>query len=413
MLALSTELVGVLVFGGGAALGAVFAAMARRQDHRTFVLARAPGLPIQALSAHDDAWLRGIVQAHERLLRCPWSDLDCVAYSYQRERKHTVHEKDKDGKTRTRTEWRTEHSEDAAIPFTLDDGARLVVDLPTGDNEAMRATGHDHEWGDLRHSAQVLEPGTEVSVLGVLRDDGTFGPLAEVPLLVTRARRDERVRSSARGENWLLGCALFFPFASLTTAGGLWTGAEDLPGWLLAVLIGLGILIPQWWLLTFNRLVRLQQQVRASQRQIDIELAQRAVLVPELVAVVRAHAAHEQGLLQQLAAIRSGGDLDGKVRGEPDAVAAARAVLTLHERHPQLRSDALYRDLHDRLWAIEEKLAHARAAHNDIVSEWNTRLERFPSSLVAALRGDRAAALFAAACDEARPPRLGAATATP
>ncbi|MFN7589162.1 MAG: LemA family protein [Planctomycetota bacterium] len=407
MLAMSTEMVGTLVLAGGALLGFAFATAARRQDHKTFVLARAPGLPIRSLSAHDDAWLRGVVHPHGSLLRCPWFDLDCVAFSYQRERKHTITEKDSDGKTRTRTEWRTETSESEAVAFELDDGQRIVVDLPAGSNEAMRSTGYDHEWSDVRHSAQVLEPGTEVSVLGVKRDDGTFGPLAEVPLLVTRQLREQRVKSSASSENWLLFFAMFFPFAGLTVGSALWTGAQDLPGWLLAAAIGLLVLVPQWWLLTHNRLVRLRQQVRATQQQIAIELAQRTTLVPNLLEVVKGYAGHEQELLTKLTAIRSGGDVDSKVRGEVAAVAATRSMLLLHERHPDLKSDASYRDLHDRLWAIEEKIAHARSMYNDVVSEWNTRLEQFPSSFVASVSGCKPAALFAAECEEARPPRLG------
>jgi LemA protein len=406
MLALSTEVVGTLVFGGGALLGWAMATAARRQDHKTFVLARAPGLPIRSLSAHDDAWLRGVVHPYGSLLRCPWFGIDCAAFTYRRERKHTITEKDSDGKTRTRTEWRTEQSESEAVAFVLDDGQRIVVDLPAGRNEAMRSTGYDHEWSDVRHSAQVLEPGTEVSVLGVKRDDGTFGPLAEVPLLVTRQLREQRVKSSARSENWLLFFAMFFPFAGLTVGSALLTGAQDLPGWLPAAAIGLLVLVPQWWLLTHNRLVRLRQQVRATQQQIAIELAQRSTLVPNLIEVVKGYAAHEQELLAKLTAIRSGGDVDSRVRGEVAAVAATRSLLLLHERHPDLKSDALYRDLHDRLWAVEEKIAHARSMYNDVVSEWNTRLAQFPSSFVASVSGCKPAALFAAQCEEARPPRL-------
>lgn len=403
---MSTEMVGALVLAGGALLGFLFATAARRQDHKTFVLARAPSLPIRALAAHDDAWLRGIVHADGAPLHCPWFDVACVAYSYTRERQHTVTETDSEGKTRTRTEWRTEVSDSKSLPFVLDDGDRIVVALPKGQNEAMRGTGHDHEFGSVRHSAQILELDAEVSVLGVKGDDGTFGPLAEVPLLVTRQQRAQRVKSSASSESVLLFFAMLFPFAGLGTAAGLWLGAADVLGWLLAALIGLLALLPQWWLLTHNRLVRLRHQVRAAQQQIAIELAQRSDLVPNLVAVVQQNAAHEQELLTRLTAIRSGGDVDAKVRAEAATTATTRSMLLLHERHPQLRSDALYRDLHDRLWAIEEKIAHARGMYNDVVTEWNNRLEQFPSSFVANACRYRPAALFAAECEEKRPPRL-------
>jgi LemA protein len=164
--------------------------------------------------------------------------------------------------------------------------------------------------------------------------------------------------------------------------------------------------LPQWGLLTWNRLLRLRQQVRASQQQVAIELTQRANLVPNLVAVVRAAATHEQDLLAGLTAIRSGADFAAGVRGEGAAVQTSRQVLALHERYPQLRADAVYRDLHQRLWTIEEKLAHARTAYNDIVTEWNDRLQTFPSSLVAALARHHAAPLFAVEAGEQLPPRL-------
>ena len=82
-------------------------------------------------------------------------------------------------------------------------------------------------------------------------------------------------------------------------------------------------------------------------------------------------------------------------------------MLLLHERHPQLRGDALYRDLHERLWAVEEKLAHARSFYNDVVSEWNDRIASFPSSLVARVCRHAEAPLFAAEIEAKLPPRLG------
>lgn len=402
-----------IAFCGGL-LGWAFATWLRRQDHRTFVYARAPQLPIRALAEHDDAWLRGIVRAEDPL-RCPWFEVDCVAFHYRIEVKvtRTVTVTDKDGKTRTetRTTWETKHSESESIDFDLDDGDMVRIALREGDNEAMESFGPDYETGTLRHSADVLPIGTEVSTLGVLRDDRTVGPLAGVPLVVTRRTRQEQVRSAARGETFLFVLALLFPFAGVAIAAGVTMQVADATSVLSAAAIGLCVLVPQWWLLTHNRLLRVRQQVKAAQKQISIELAFRADLVPNLVQVVRATAGHEHDLLESLAAIRSGGSVDDRVQREGSAVAATRAVLMLHERYPQLRSDALYRDLHDRLWAIEEKLAHARTCYNDAVTEWNDRLQQFPSNLVASAAGHQVAAVFAAEVDESLPPRLSELTA--
>jgi LemA protein len=389
----------------GAVVGWAFATALRRRDHTTFVYARAPQLPVRALAAHDDAWLRGVVVS-DTPLRCPWFGGACVAYEYQIERQVTHVRRDSKGNVRTETSWETVHSESLAIDFDLHDGETVRVALRQGRNEALAPLGTDYEGMNRRHSASVLPVGTTVSALGVLRDDRTFGPLAEVPLVVTRKTRADRVRASARSEGWFFFFAVFFPWAGCTGAAAALLGASSGVDWLPAAGIGLLAIAPLWWLLTHNRLIRLRQQVRTAQKQAHVELAMRAELVPNLVAVVQGHAAHERELLERLAGIRVGRDLDREVREERAVAGTMRGVLLLHERYPQLRSDALYRDLHERLWAIEEKLAHARGFYNEVVTEWNDRIAQFPSSLVAGACGYREAALFAAEIAEQMPPRL-------
>lgn len=403
--ALSPEEIAAIVVGVGVLAGWGFATAMRRRDQTTFVLARAPQLPVRALAAHDDAWLRGEVRSPAPL-SCPWFDVACVAYHYEIEKKVTRTVKDDKGNTRTEESWESEHTESNTIDFDLHDGEVVRVALTEGSNEAMESTGTDYEGSRRRHSATVLPVGATVSALGVLRDDRTFGPLAEVPLIVTPATREQRVRSSANSENWFFCFALFFPWAGLTVAAALVQDASVWQDWLGPAGIGLLAVVPQWWLLTHNRLIRLRQQLKTAQKQMSVELAMRADLVPNLVAVVQAYAAHERELLQRLAAIRVGADLDREVREERATAATARAVLLLHERHPELRGDTLYRDLHERLWAIEEKIAHARTFYNDVVSEWNDRIASFPSSLVAGACRHAEAPLFAAGIEEKLPPRL-------
>lgn len=405
----SPEEIAAVVVAVGLLLGWLFATLLRKKDHATFVLARAPRLPIRALSTHDDAWLVGKVRSPKPLL-CPWFDVRCVAYAYAIEKEVTTTRTvtDSDGKTRTETSthWETVHSESATQDFDLEDGERIRVLLRQAANEAMESTGYSYQTSERRHSASYLQLGAEVSVLGVKLDDGTFGPLREVPLLVTRMEPKDRVKSSHSAEAWLFFFALLFPFLCVAVAAAIVRDAQTGEDWALAAPFGLIVWVPQWWLLTHNRLVRLRHQVTTAKKQISVEVALRHDLVPNLVEVVRGFSEHESSLLQDLAAIRSGKDVDAAVRGEPKALQAVRSVLLLHERHPTLKSSALYRDLHERLWAIEEKIAHARTFYDDVVTEWNDRIAKFPSSLVAMLAGCREAPLFSAECDEKLPPRL-------
>jgi LemA protein len=392
---------------GGPLLGSLLLRATSRQDHKTWVLSRAPALPIRTLAVGDDAWVRGVVHCDEPL-RCPHFDVPCVAYEYRREREHRWTTKDKDGKVTEHREWRTERSEDDARDFELDDGDRIVVRAEGADNEAGASLDTDYETSTLRHKATIVELGATLSVLGVKQDDGSLTGQREVPCLWTRQTRQERVRSSARSESSLFFFACLFGF--LGGAGALAIEFSQLAAvaparWALLVPAGLVTWLPIWWIGVWNRLVRLRQQVQAAFRQVDVDLSVRAALVPNLVAVVRAHAGHDRGLLAALSAIRAGGDPQAAAAGERAAAGAARAVLRLHESAPELRSDGLYRDLHDRLWAIEEKLAHTRQLYNDIATEWNDRIAQQPQGAVARLMKCRSAPLFAGD-DEALPPRL-------
>jgi len=403
----SPLLIAALVAVAGMLLGALLLVLLRRQDHVTWVLARAPELPIHALAAGDDAWLRGAVRSAQPLA-CPWFRVPCVAYSCRRERQHTWVTTDKDGHTTTHTEWRVEASERQACDFVLDDGEAIAVRMQAAQDEALVGLKTDYESSDLRHCASVLEVGAAVSVLGVKQDDGSFDGAAEVPCLVTRKTAAQRVRSSARSEAWLFFFAWFLPFAGGAVAAGLWLGPElqrEPVMWLWLLPAGLLTMLPVWWLGVFNRLVRLRQQVLAAFRQVDVDLAVRAGLVPNLIAVVQGTAAHERELLAALAGIRSGNDPGAATAAEGSAAGAARQVLALHESYPTLKSDGLYLDLHDRLWAVEEKLAHTRTLYNDIVKEWNDRIAAFPSLLVAHTCGYRSAPPFAGD-DAPLPPRL-------
>ena len=397
MFAFEPEHGALIAVAAGVLGGMLFARLVRSQDHRTWVLARAPQLPIRALGSGDDAWITGTVRSRKPL-QCPWFDVACVAYDYSVEIEVVTTHRDKDGNVRVETSWQTEAEESEAIDFDLDDGAAIRVCVADADNQALDELDTDYETSARRHNASVIEVGAELTALGVRQDDGTFAREREVPLLLTRKTAKECIASSAGSETALFTLAWVWPFLC---AFGTVAILQGDPGWrqpaalLFAALAGVALALPFWAILTHNRLVRLRQQVQAAFRQVDVDLAVRAELVPNLVAVVKAGTAHEQDLLRDLATIRSGGDPHAAVGADAAARAVARQVLVLHERYPQLKADALYRDLHERLWAVEEKLQHTRSLYNDVVTEWNVRIAKFPSVLVARLSGCRAAPLFA------------------
>jgi LemA protein len=126
------------------------------------------------------------------------------------------------------------------------------------------------------------------------------------------------------------------------------------------------------WLVAHNRFVQLRHHLTESWRDVDVELKRRHDLVPRLVIVVEAAAAHEQDVLRLLR--REEGYLSGPV-----------AVVS--ERHPALRSSPNFLDLQRQLAETEDRLAAARRVHTSNVERYNQRVQSVPTNLVARVGG--------------------------
>ena len=90
----------------------------------------------------------------------------------------------------------------------------------------------------------------------------------------------------------------------------------------------LGLIVLLWFMGTYNGLIRLRNHCRESWADIDTELKRRHDLIPNVVAVVKRYAAHEQHLFEEVTAARARANT-GACRAVPcprDAQLAASAV---------------------------------------------------------------------------------------
>ena len=156
---------------------------------------------------------------------------------------------------------------------------------------------------------------------------------------------------------------------------------------LLAVaLLGAGYVV-----LTFNGLTRLRQMARNAWADIDVQLRRRHDLVPNLVRAVQGHAGYERSTLEAVIDARS------RAQGAsgPEAAAAAERtlsegvnrILALAEAYPDLKAGQSFLDLQRSLVEIEDHVQEARRYYNAVVRDLNTRIEQFPSNLIAGLLG--------------------------
>jgi LemA protein len=171
----------------------------------------------------------------------------------------------------------------------------------------------------------------------------------------------------------------------------------------LAVLGGI-VLVLVLTVLSYNRFVRQRNLVAESWRQIDVELMRRHDLVPRLVAVARAYAAHERALFERVAAARAQAEapslsIAAQAADEARLTQGLRHLLALSEAYPSLRADRNFLALQDQLVETEDRIAAAGRFYNGNVRALNTRVESIPKSLVAHLGGFTRADYFLA--DEA------------
>ncbi|MCB9883029.1 MAG: LemA family protein [Planctomycetes bacterium] len=381
---------GLLVALVLAIVAAILLYATKRQELANFVAARAPRLPIRALSEHDDAWIAGTV-VHDEPLSCPWFGTPCVYYTYRIEHLVTRVVRDSKGRTRTVTSWETEYSERDSCDFEIrDDTGTIAITAHEATFERLPGTGYDYAGFSRRHVATMLPVGIEVHSLGVKVEGDRFAPLDRVPLIITTVTSDDYVRGGDRSEAVMRWFGSFVGLAALVIAASMigvptWQHAN----WYRGIPIGIVAWLPLWLWSSYNRFVRQRETTEAAWRQIDVDLDVRYQVVPKVAEVARAYAEHEQELFEALARLRneSSRSREETIRNERVRSRTVRRLLALAESYPKLRANELFARLHEKLWALEEKIAASRSFYDRTALEWNRLVEGFPSMFVAKLFG--------------------------
>jgi LemA protein len=166
------------------------------------------------------------------------------------------------------------------------------------------------------------------------------------------------------------------------------------------VLLALAVLLPSiWFMATYNSLVRLKQYVFESWSGIDTELKRRYDLIPNLVETIRGYAAHERATLEQVIQARAGavastGSPALQAKDENVLVGSLRHLLAVAENYPVLKANENFLSLQKELANTEDRIQAARRFYNANVRDLNTRVEVFPSNLIAGMFGFKHAEFF-------------------
>jgi len=156
----------------------------------------------------------------------------------------------------------------------------------------------------------------------------------------------------------------------------------------LIVLIGAGLFLIIWVIGMYNGLTRVKVQCRESWSGIDTELKRRYDLVPNLVETVKGYAHHERETLQQVIearnrALASTGSPASQAHDENILIGSLRQLFALSENYPDLKASGNFLKLQSELANTEDRIQAARRFYNANVRDLNTRIELFPSNLIA------------------------------
>ncbi len=172
---------------------------------------------------------------------------------------------------------------------------------------------------------------------------------------------------------------------------------EDLrmtPFIVIAIIVILVILV----IATYNGLVSLRNQVKNSWSQIDVELQRRFDLIPNLVETVKGYTNHEETVLTKVTELRTSwsdaSTVSEKADLENELSGALKSIMAVAENYPDLKSNTNFLSLQEELANTENKLSNSRQSYNNVTTVYNTKLEVFPSNIIANMFGFKQAELF-------------------
>ena len=181
----------------------------------------------------------------------------------------------------------------------------------------------------------------------------------------------------------------------------------------MPILIVVGVLIVValiWAIAVFNSLVQKRNRVKNGWHQIDVQLKRRVDLIPNLVETVKGYASHEKEVLTRVTEARAA---VMKAQGPAEVSKAnnmlsdtLKSLFAVVENYPELKANQNFLKLQEELTTTENKISFARQFYNDVVMDFNNRVQMFPSNIIAMVFNFRVAEFYAVPEAEREAPKV-------
>lgn len=176
----------------------------------------------------------------------------------------------------------------------------------------------------------------------------------------------------------------------------------------ILLLIGLGTF--KWVVGEYNKVIAMDENVKASWAQVENQLKRRYDLIPNLVETVKGYAKHEKELFENIAEARTkyfqAKDVKGKIQASNQLEGVLSRLLMLREAYPQLKANESFLKLQDSLEGTENRISVERKRYNESVQLLNTYRRTVFGRFFAALAGVSAAEYYEIPEGQAETPKV-------
>ena len=150
------------------------------------------------------------------------------------------------------------------------------------------------------------------------------------------------------------------------------------------------VLLIIWFIFMYNGLVRKKNYIKEAWSSIDVQLKRKTNVLTNLVDTIKMQTKYESETLEKIVGMRAqmlSGKKDEAMAANDKVSKMIPSIMAISESYPELKSNQSYLHLMEDIKNVEDKIAYARTRYNMTVTEYNTAIQSFPTSIFAKMLG--------------------------
>ena len=149
------------------------------------------------------------------------------------------------------------------------------------------------------------------------------------------------------------------------------------------------VVLVLWIILSYNGFIKLRNKSQEAFSAMDVILKKRYDLIPNVVETVKGYAKHEKSTLENVikarnAAVNSNTP-EEVIKNDNALSGTLKSLFALSESYPDLKANTNFLELQTQLSKIEDEISSSRRYYNAVVNKLNTKVEMFPSNIIASI----------------------------